>query len=212
MIGSRPIAQMFLEGNEMPRNTRRSSTDGPPWRELAVFGIGHSTRSAEELVALLWENGIATLADIRHYPGSRKNPQFNPEPLARCLEEAGIRYVQVQELGGRRKALSDSPNRGWRNDSFRGYADHMQSDEFARGLERLRELGAAGPVAIMCAEAVPWRCHRSLVADALVARGVPVQQIYGPGQVRPHRLTPFARIRGGSVLYPEESPAEEHPR
>lgn len=193
-------------------STRRLHERRLPWSELPIFGIGHSTHSAVELVALLRENRIATVADIRHYPGSRKNPQFNPEPLARSLAAAGIGYVPIPELGGRRAALAHSPNRAWRNASFRGYADYMQTDEFVRGLERLRALAEHGPVAMMCAEAVPWRCHRSLVADALVARGVPVQQIYGPSQVRPHRLTPFARIEGVSVTYPEVSPPEEHPR
>lgn len=179
----------------------------------SFFGIGHSTRSIDELIDLLHENGVHALADIRHHPGSRRNPQFNPDALAVALLRAGIRYVHIGELGGRRKPSPDSHNTAWRNESFRGYADHMQTPEFARGLERLIALGAQGPVAFMCAEAVPWRCHRSLVGDALVARGKDVKQIFGPHQVRPHRVTPFAQIEGTRVEYPDEKlPPAPHPR
>jgi uncharacterized protein (DUF488 family) len=182
------------------------------WDDLVVFGVGHSNRPIEELVALLWENGVVTLADIRHHPGSRKNPQFNPGPLAESLTAAGIRYAPIPELGGRRRPRADSPNGGWRSDSFRGYADHLGTAEFARGLARLRALASEGPLAMMCAEAVPWRCHRALLADLLVARGCPVRQIFGPGQTRPHRMTPFARVVGDRVIYPPEpSRPEEHP-
>ena len=173
------------------------------WSRARVFALGHSTRTFDELRALLEEHGIAVLADIRTVPRSRRNPQFNREVLDAALSAFGIVYVHVPQLGGLRKARADSPNTAWRNSSFRGYADHMLTDEFAEGLERIRVLSRQGPVALMCAEAVPWRCHRSLVADALSARGVEVTQIFGPGQQRPHRVTPFARIEGRSVTYPE---------
>jgi uncharacterized protein (DUF488 family) len=175
------------------------------WAGAVVFDLGHSTRSRAELIELLRSFEIATLADIRTVPRSRHNPQFNEDELARALPRAGIAYVHVPKLGGLRRGLGDaSPNRAWRNASFRGYADHMQTDEFAEGLEEVRERARAGPIALLCAEAVPWRCHRSLVADALFARGVVVGHIMGVGRADAHRPTAFARIRGKKVTYPGE--------
>ncbi len=142
------------------------------------------------------------LVDVRTIPRSRHNPQFNPESLAPALETRGIRYRHEPGLGGLRKPRRDSPNLGWRNASFRGFADYMQTPEFAAALEALAEAGRAERVAIMCAEAVPWRCHRSLIADALAARGIPVRHIMGAGQAKEHTLTPFARIEGTRVTYP----------
>jgi uncharacterized protein (DUF488 family) len=155
-----------------------------------------------ELVELLWTYGIQTLVDIRTVPRSRKNPQYNADVLEGTLAEVGIRYVHLSRLGGLRKARKDSPNGAWRNASFRGYADYMQTEEFARGLEELRELTEDGPLALMCAEAVPWRCHRSLVADALYARGVEARHISSATRAPEHRLTPFAELHGRQVLYP----------
>jgi 3-methyladenine DNA glycosylase/8-oxoguanine DNA glycosylase len=163
----------------------------------AVFTIGHSTRSLDALMALLKEHGVRTLADVRTIPRSRHNPQFNAEALKR---QRRLRYVHLPQLGGLRRAKADSPNAAWRNASFRGYADYMLTPEFASGLEQLRRVEA--PVAIMCAEAVPWRCHRSLIADALTARGIPVEHITGPHRASPHRLTAFARVDGTTVTYP----------
>ncbi len=174
----------------------------PGWGGARVFAIGHSTRPADELVALLRGAGIATLADVRTIPRSRANPQFEGRALARTLARAGIAYAHLPRLGGLRRARKDSPNGAWRNASFRGYADHMQTPEFEEGLRELRDLAKAGPVAVMCAEAVPWRCHRSLLADALAARGVLVRHIVGRGRATPHRVTPFARIRDRRVTYP----------
>ncbi len=174
----------------------------PGWGRARVLAIGHSTRPIDEFLELLRAAGVVTLADVRTIPRSRANPQFDRAALARALERAGIAYVHVPQLGGLRHARRDSPNGGWRNASFRGYADHMQTPEFEEGLCQLRALAKAGPVAIMCAEAVPWRCHRSLVADALLARGVVVEHVVGKGKTRPHRLTPFARIDGRTVTYP----------
>jgi uncharacterized protein (DUF488 family) len=146
---------------------------------------------------------VRTLADIRTVPRSRRNPQFEQAALRDTLTAAGLHYVHLPELGGLRHPRRDSPNTGWRNASFRGYADYMQSPAFAAGLDRLLALAAEqGPVAIMCAEAVPWRCHRSLVADALLARGVEVAHILGPGPPTPHRLTRMARVEGALLTYP----------
>jgi uncharacterized protein (DUF488 family) len=180
---------------EMPRAA-------PGWGKARVLAIGHSTRSLDELVALLRSCDVTTLVDVRTIPRSRRNPQFSRDSLARTLPAAGIAYVHLPQLGGLRHARKDSPNAGWENASFRGYADHMMSGEFEEGLVELRGMAREGTVALMCAEAVPWRCHRSLIADALYARGVMVQHIVGKGRTRPHRLTPFARIEGRSVRYP----------
>jgi uncharacterized protein (DUF488 family) len=168
-----------------------------------VLAIGHSNRPASELVEWLTAAGAVTLADVRTIPRSRANPQFEGPALARTLARAGIAYVHLPALGGLRRARKGSEeNAAWRNASFRGYADHMQTPEFEEGLCQLRALARDGPVAVMCAEAVPWRCHRSLLADALLARGVVVQHVVGRGRTRPHRLTPFARLEGRRVTYP----------
>jgi uncharacterized protein (DUF488 family) len=183
----------------------------PGWGKARVLAVGHSTRPAEELVAWLVAAGVATLADVRTIPHSRANPQFEGATLASTLAGAGIRYVHLPHLGGLRRARKGSEeNAGWHNASFRGYADHMQTPEFEEGLVELRALAREGPVAVMCAEAVPWRCHRSLLADALLARGVVVEHLVGPGKTRPHRLTPFARIEGRRVTYP--APDDGGPR
>jgi uncharacterized protein (DUF488 family) len=174
----------------------------PGWGRARVLAIGHSTRPAAELVELLASSGVVTLADVRTIPRSRANPQFEGRALARALARAGIGYAHLPALGGLRRPRRDSPNGAWRNTSFRGYADHMQTPEFEEGLCQLRALAREGPVAVMCAEAVPWRCHRSLIADALHARGVVVEHIVGKGRTRPHRVTPFARIAGRRLTYP----------
>ena len=194
--------------------TERPRRKAPGWGKARIYTVGHSTRSAEELVELLRAHGIQTLVDIRTVPRSRKNPQFNQDTLPRTLAKADIRYVHLPRLGGLRHARKDSPNSAWRNASFRGYADYMQTDEFTRGLEELRELTPDGPLALMCAEALHWRCHRSLVADALYARGVEVLHITRPTRAEPHQLTPFAELHGRQVLYPGNTPstAELHPR
>lgn len=167
-----------------------------------VCTIGHSNRSIEEFIGLLWQNGIACLLDIRTVPKSRHNPQFGQEQLAASLAEAGIEYRYLRGLGGLRHPHKDSPNTGWRNDSFRGYADYMQSEEFAANVEAVIELGRSRPCVLMCAEAVPWRCHRSLVGDALLVRGVQVDDIIDARQRRPHKLTPFAHVEGTTITYP----------
>ena len=167
-----------------------------------IFTAGHSTRTSEELRALLAEHGIEVLVDVRRYPGSRRHPQFSKEALAASLAEAGIGYIHEPGLGGRRAARPDSPHTAWRVEAFRGYADHMETAEFEAALDRLIRLGAERRVAILCAEAVPWRCHRRLISDALVARGIEVRHILGPGHAEPHQLDANARILpGGRLLY-----------
>ncbi|HEX2065263.1 MAG TPA: DUF488 domain-containing protein [Candidatus Thermoplasmatota archaeon] len=168
--------------------------------------MGHSNRPLADFLAMLRAHGIKLLVDVRTHPGSRAVPWANPEPLAQALAQEGIRYLHIPALGGRRKPLPGSVNTAWRNEQFRGYADHMATPEFKQGLEQLLERAAAAPTAVMCAEAVPWRCHRSLLADALVAQGVEVVQAIDSAHAAPHKVTPFARIRGGQVTYPAERP------
>lgn len=167
-----------------------------------IFTVGHSTRAIEEFIDLLQENGITQLIDVRTVPKSRHNPQFNREELPKSLAQANIGYAHLPELGGLRHPRADSVNSGWRNLSFRGYADYMQTQEFERGLEKLIGLSVNESVAIMCAEAVPWRCHRSLIADALLARGLTAIEIMSKGHAQPHKLTAFAHVEGGRVTYP----------
>ncbi|MGA6994267.1 MAG: DUF488 domain-containing protein, partial [Candidatus Deferrimicrobiaceae bacterium] len=162
----------------------------------SVLTVGHSTRNLGEFVSLLLENEISRVVDIRTVPRSRHNPQFNGETLPVALEAAGIKYLHLPELGGLRHSRGDSPNGGWRNASFRGFADHMQTEAFASSVERLLELAKEGRIALMCAEVVPWRCHRSLIADALVALGIPVEHILGKGPRKIHALSPLARGKG----------------
>ena len=170
---------------------------------LPILTIGHSTRPIEEFIKLLRRHGIEQLVDIRTIPRSRHNPQFNSAALAKSVEDNGIGYVHLKELGGLRHPRRDSINTGWRNASFRGYADYMQTAEFEEALRRLLELCEGKRCAAMCAEAVPWRCHRSLVSDALVARGIPVEHILSGSRRELHSLTPFARIENGRLIYPE---------
>lgn len=183
---------------------------------MRLYTIGHSTRTLEELVETLRSFGVDLLVDIRTIPRSRHTPQFNREALSTELPRRGIGYKHMRALGGLRKPRPDSGNTAWRNASFRGFADYMESPEFAAALDELRGLARnAGAVAIMCAEAVPWRCHRSLVADALTAHGDAVLHIMGPGKAQPHALTPFALVEGGRVTYPGEGlspPSREMPR
>ncbi len=168
-----------------------------------VYTVGHSTRTAEEFAALLKTFGIEQLADIRTIPRSRKNPQFESAALRDVLHQHGIAYVHVPSLGGLRHPRKDSINTAWRNDSFRGYADYMQTPEFTAALNNLIELAAARTTAIMCAEAVPWRCHRSLVGDALLIRGIPVVDIMSPTSAKEHKLTAWAHVEGSRVTYPK---------
>jgi uncharacterized protein (DUF488 family) len=169
-----------------------------------VWTIGHSTRSLEAFVALLHAHGIERLVDVRRFPRSRRHPHFNTDALGEALPTAGLAYRHLPGLGGFRRPRADSRNAGWRNASFRGYADYMETEEFTRHLAELLEDARAGRTAIMCAEAVPWRCHRSLISDALVARGVEVRHILGPSPAELHVLTAGARVSDTRVLYPGE--------
>ncbi|MDP9196776.1 MAG: DUF488 domain-containing protein [Pseudomonadota bacterium] len=167
-----------------------------------IYTIGHSTYSIGQFLEILRSFSIEALADIRTIPRSRHNPQFNEEALRRSLQDQNIKYVWMKALGGLRHPRKDSPNEGWRNLSFRGYADYMQTAGFHSALPELIELAKVKRTVIMCAEAVPWRCHRSLVADALSVRRIPVEHIMSAHKSSPHRLTEFAVVRGESITYP----------
>lgn len=167
-----------------------------------IFTVGHSTRTIEDFIELLKEHEVERLIDVRTIPKSRHNPQFNRDELSKSLRRRRIGYRHMAGLGGLRHAHKDSINTAWRNLSFRGFADYMQTPEFEQALEKLIELGAEHTIAIMCAEAVPWRCHRSLIADALAARKIPVEDLIGAGSARPHKITPFAHVRKQRVTYP----------
>jgi len=169
-----------------------------------VFTVGHSTRPVEDFLALLGAQGVRLLVDVRTVPRSRHNPQFNQEELREALRGARITYRHMKGLGGLRHARKDSVNGAWRNASFRGFADYMQTEEFEENLERLIELAEKRQTAIMCAEAVPWRCHRSLIGDALLARRIGVEELSSLTSTRAHRMTPWARVRGKRVWYPAE--------
>lgn len=172
----------------------------------AIFTLGHSTLPIERFVALLRTYGIEQLVDIRTVPRSRHNPQFNESALAGSLPSENFAYVHIAELGGLRRPRKDSTNAGWRNAGFRGYADYMETPAFETALATLIALSRKARVAIMCAEAVPWRCHRSLVADALAVRGVPAIEILSESNWRMHKLTPFAQVRGTQISYPPGQP------
>jgi uncharacterized protein (DUF488 family) len=167
-----------------------------------IWTIGHSTRKIDIFTSLLKENGIKLIADVRMFPGSKRYPQFNKEALANSLSEHGIRYEHFPELGGRRKPRADSHNTAWRNEAFRGYADYMETEEFRKGAARFVDLAQeAGPGAIMCAEAVWWRCHRALISDFLKARGIEVTHIVDLAKTEPHPFTSAARILNGELSY-----------
>ncbi len=167
-----------------------------------ICTIGHSTRPLAEFIGLLQANEVTRVLDVRSVPRSRHNPQYNLDALPAALQAAGIGYSHLAGLGGLRHARPDSVNTGWHNLSFRGYADYMQSAAFAGYLQEAIALAARERCVLMCAEAVPWRCHRSLIADALLLRGLQVEDIIGPHGRKPHRLTPWARVDGLDICYP----------
>jgi uncharacterized protein (DUF488 family) len=183
------------EGKRMP-------TAGP---SPIVLTIGHSTRTLAEFICLLQAHAVTCVVDVRTVPRSRHNPQFNKASLPRALKKAGLGYVHLPGLGGLRHAQCDSVNLGWHNASFRGYADYMQTPEFEKSLEELVQLAKQDRIALMCAEAVPWRCHRSLIADALLVRGIRTEDIMSPTRRQVHTLTPFAKVRGTTITYPTEA-------
>ena len=172
---------------------------------MNVWTVGHSNRTLDELVALLDAHGIRALADVRTVPRSRRHPHFNTEELAASLPGRGIAYSHHADLGGFRRPRADTPNDGWENEAFRGYADHAMSAGFAAALAELRELAAERPTAVMCAEAVWWRCHRRLIADRLVAAGDDVLHILSAERAEPHSLTEFAVVGAdGQITYPPQ--------
>jgi uncharacterized protein (DUF488 family) len=176
-----------------------------------VLTVGHSTRPIEAFIELLVAHGVTQLVDVRTVPRSRHNPQFNADALPAPLAAANIGYAHASGLGGFRPTTPDSPNAGWRNLSFRGYADYMQTNDFAANLASVIELARTDRVALMCAEAVPWRCHRSLIADALLVHGVAACEIVSAKRLQPHKLTSFARVRGEKITYPFVEPqADSH--
>ena len=170
-----------------------------------IWTVGHSTRPIDDFLRLLTGSSIGLLVDVRKLPGSTRHPQFNREALEASLKEAGIAYRHAPEFGGRRgRRAPGSPNTAWKVDAFNAFADHMATPEFTAALDALTALAAETRTAIMCSEAVPWRCHRRLIADALIARGWEVFDIVGPGNSRPHALTEFARVESSRVTYPSE--------
>jgi uncharacterized protein (DUF488 family) len=198
-----------LRAAQAARTTRASSalpgssaTDNE--QRCQVLTIGHSTRPIEVFVALLVAHGVTQLVDVRTVPRSRHNPQFNAEKLSASLADAGIGYAHAEGLGGFRHTSPLSENGGWRNLSFRGYADYMQTTDFDADLTGLIALAQEERVVLMCAEAVPWRCHRSLIADALSVRDVTTCEIVGMTRLQRHRMTPFARVDGDRITYPPE--------
>jgi uncharacterized protein (DUF488 family) len=184
-----------LGGKRMPR------AESSP----IVMTIGHSTRTLEEFIGLLQRHAVSRVIDVRTVPRSRHNPQFNKASLPGSLKKAGLSYVHLPGLGGLRHARRDSVNLGWHNASFRGYADYMQTPEFEKSLEELVQWVKQDRIALMCAEAVPWRCHRSLIADALLVRGIRTEDIMSPTRRQVHTLTPFAKVRGTTITYPTET-------
>jgi uncharacterized protein (DUF488 family) len=171
---------------------------------LCIFTIGHSTRPIGEFLEMLQAHGVRRLVDVRTVPRSGHNPQFNREDLSRALHSRSLDYRHMPGLGGLRRPRRDSINTAWRNTSFRGYADYMQTPEFAENLAALIELGKQEPAAVMCAEAVPWRCHRSLIADALLVRGIDVLEIASATRTTPLKLHAWAHVEGTAVTYPGE--------
>lgn len=176
----------------------KSYPEGPP----EVLTIGHSTHPLEAFIGLLTMHAVKKVVDVRTIPRSRHNPQFNKETLPARLTTVGLGYMHAPGLGGLRHPRVDSPNTGWRNASFRGFADYMQTNEFEENLGILIALIRQERVALMCAEALPWRCHRSLIADALVVRQIGVGHIMSPTHIEPHAITPWARVTGGAITYP----------
>ena len=172
-----------------------------------ILTVGHSNRSIEDFLGLLQAHSVQTLVDVRTIPRSRHNPQFDTDALAASLKNAGIGYHHMPSLGGLRHTTAASVNTGWRNTSFRGYADYMQTSQFEKAIQDLMSLAAEQRLAIMCAEAVPWRCHRSLIADALLVREISVEDIMTPARRQPHKLTPFARVEGRKITYPDPEPS-----
>jgi uncharacterized protein (DUF488 family) len=201
---TRSTREPSLFSDETPRPKAKEPSSVELHSDV-VYTIGHSTLAIEDFIARLKGHGVTLLVDVRKMPGSRRHPQFGRDALASALAREGIRYVHAPELGGFRKARPGSPNSGWRNASFQGYADYMMTPEFDAALRPILLRASEEKQALMCAEAVPWRCHRSLVADALTVRGVRVEEIQSPTRTSTHEMTPFAQVKGSEILYPPDS-------
>ena len=197
-IASDPPATKPSDRLGLPASRRIKRTEQTP----LVLTVGHSTRTLKDFVALLLVHDVKQLIDVRTIPRSRHNPQFNQGRLPRPLQKAGIRYRHMAGLGGLRHARRDSTNTAWKNASFRGFADYMQTPEFEEALDQLIHWAQKRRTVIMCAEAVPWRCHRSMIGDALLARGIRVEEITSRARTRPHTLTPWALVTRKRVSYP----------
>lgn len=213
LLGNDPVEELLRRGKGFTiwvvesarmcaRTVQIAAMQTAPRQPKVVLTVGHSTRAQDDFIALLRAHGVKRLVDIRTIPRSRHNPQFNRDQIGAALRRAGITYLHMKALGGLRHARPDSLNTAWRNASFRGFADYMQTREFARGPRRLMGMARTKQTAIMCAEAVPWRCHRSLIADALLAHGYRVDEIESLKRTRPHVLTPWARLLGSKISYP----------
>jgi uncharacterized protein (DUF488 family) len=192
----------------MPKPGTKLNDDVAGGSTSVVFTVGHSTRSIEEFIRLLKAHEVQELIDVRTIPRSRHNPQFNSDALSKSLKKGQISYVHMPALGGLRHTTKASVNTGWRNPSFRGYADYMLTPQFENALAELMQLAETRQSAVMCAEAVPWRCHRSLIADALLVRGVPVEHIISLTSRQLHKLTPFAQVEGYHITYPADTSSE----
>ena len=204
-IADEPSESHHLNCSGNPTEPMQSNKSNADTNRLpVVLTIGHSTRTLAEFIGLLQAHDVSSVVDVRTVPRSRHNPQFNKISLPLALKKAGLGYVHVPGLGGLRHAKRDSLNVGWRNASFRGYADYMQTPEFEQSLEELIRLANQDRIALMCAEAVPWRCHRSLIADALLVRGIRTEDIMSPIRRTAHTLTSFAKVRGTTNTYPAE--------
>ncbi len=202
----RAAARAAIGTGTSGRAGRKAAPAGPDdTHDCRILTLGHSTRPIEDFLALLRAHRVTQLIDVRTVPHSRRNPQFDTVALAQSVSEAGIDYAHAPGLGGFRKTSAESPNGGWRNLSFRGYADYMQSADFAAELVNLIELQRTDRLALMCSEAVPWRCHRSLIADALLVSGVPCSEITSATRLQRHRLTPFAEVSRRGLSYPPEA-------
>jgi uncharacterized protein (DUF488 family) len=196
-VAQPPDSQLKAENSTHNEQDQRSLKSAP-----CVLTIGHSNHSAEQFIRLLQLHAVTCVVDVRTIPRSRNNPQFNRDTLCASLQAAAIGYVHMAELGGLRRATPDSINTGWQNASFRGYADYMLTPAFQQAIERLIQLADRDQIAVMCAEAVPWRCHRSLISDALLVRGVRSEAIMSAAGRKIHTLTPFARVQGTQITYP----------
>jgi len=200
------VSRMIDKAQKQSRLLRRKA-DAMPTAESSpiILTLGHSTRTLDEFIRLLQAHGVSRVVDVRTVPRSRHNPQFNKASLPRALKKAGLGYVHLPGLGGLRHAKRDSLNVGWRNASFRGFADYMQTPEFEQSLEELIQLATEERVALMCAEAVPWRCHRSLIADALLVHRIRTEDIMSLTRRQVHTLTPFSKVCGTTITYPPEN-------